>query len=51
MEILGDLVLKANGHTVRIELDADGNLKINGNVYATGGVAAGGPSNNNNNNG
>ena len=36
-----ELTLSNNGHSVKIELDANGNLKINGNVFATGQMACG----------
>lgn len=39
---LNAIVLKNGSNSVTIELDADGNLKINGNAYATGSLASGG---------
>jgi hypothetical protein len=36
----GSIVITKGTHSFTIELDNDGNLKFNGNVYATGGITA-----------
>ena len=36
----GNIVITKGSHSFTIELDDDGNLKFNGNIYATGGITA-----------
>ena len=36
----GSIVITKGTHSFTIELDNDGNLKFNGNIYATGGITA-----------
>lgn len=40
LDVNGALILRNGAYSVKIEVDSSGNLKVNGNVLATGGVTA-----------